>query len=242
MHRLAYARDHRAADLGDSIDPVLLLWSMVDALSATAVWVFDRGCRVAWCSRECSKIFGYDDPNGLVGQRPGEFLPASWAREREALITRCLEEGRPFTLLSIISGERRAIRFIPVSLTPGEESPTHVLSVVEMIDADRVDRLLRSDHKGSVIRSRVHDLGILNVLSPRELEVLALMGRGLRSKEIAASLNRSVSTIEGHRERIGAKLGVSDRAELLAIARRAALMGEDAEDERVSLYPHGLGR
>jgi DNA-binding NarL/FixJ family response regulator len=86
-----------------------------------------------------------------------------------------------------------------------------------------------------VVWSSVHDLGPLDGLTARELEVLALLGKGQRTKEIAETLHRSVSTIDGHRERIGQKLGLNDRAELVSVARRAGLRLEDAEGMRVDL-------
>lgn len=44
-------------------------------------------------------------------------------------------------------------------------------------------------------------------LTDRETEVVALMGEGLTTKEIARRLGRSVHTIQTHRKRIGEKLG-----------------------------------
>lgn len=44
-------------------------------------------------------------------------------------------------------------------------------------------------------------------LTDREAEVVALMGEGLTTKEIARRLGRSVYTIQTHRKRIGEKLG-----------------------------------
>ena len=44
-------------------------------------------------------------------------------------------------------------------------------------------------------------------LTDREAEVLALMGEGLTSKEIARLLGRSAHTVQTHRKRIAGKLG-----------------------------------
>jgi DNA-binding NarL/FixJ family response regulator len=44
-------------------------------------------------------------------------------------------------------------------------------------------------------------------LSPRELEVLALVAEGRTSREIAFMLHLRLRTIESHREHIGRKLG-----------------------------------
>jgi DNA-binding NarL/FixJ family response regulator len=55
-------------------------------------------------------------------------------------------------------------------------------------------------------------------LSDRELEVLALLGQGISTKEIAERLFLSVKTIEGHRERLKEKLKLKNAAELLRYA------------------------
>jgi DNA-binding NarL/FixJ family response regulator len=52
-------------------------------------------------------------------------------------------------------------------------------------------------------------------LSDRELEVIQLIGRGLSTREIAASLNLSVKTIESHRAHIKEKLNLRNATELV---------------------------
>ena len=52
---------------------------------------------------------------------------------------------------------------------------------------------------------------VLNVLSPREQEVLHSLARGYRNKEIAAQLGVSVGTVKTHLRHIFRKLTVSDR-------------------------------
>jgi DNA-binding NarL/FixJ family response regulator len=59
-----------------------------------------------------------------------------------------------------------------------------------------------------------------SLLSPAELEVYLLIGRGMGSKEIAAVMNRGVRTIETYKTRIKRKLGFSSVNEL---ARHAIL-------------------
>ncbi|MFO0827068.1 MAG: response regulator transcription factor [Phycisphaerales bacterium] len=58
----------------------------------------------------------------------------------------------------------------------------------------------------------------LEALTPRELEVLRLIGRGMSRNEVAAQLCRSVKTVDGHQERMMRKLGIASRAELLRFA------------------------
>lgn len=47
------------------------------------------------------------------------------------------------------------------------------------------------------------------ILTPKEFEVFALMGRGMLSKEIAAALDISSHTVQAHRKTIAAKLGTT---------------------------------
>ena len=60
-------------------------------------------------------------------------------------------------------------------------------------------------------------------LSEREREVLDLMARGLDNRRIAQSLFLSDKTVRNHVSSVLSKLGVPDRAEAIARARRAGL-------------------
>lgn len=63
-------------------------------------------------------------------------------------------------------------------------------------------------------------------LSAREQEVLHLIAGGHINREIAEKLSVSVRTIERHRSSIMNKLGLRNRAELVAYAVQQALMGK----------------
>jgi FixJ family two-component response regulator len=58
-------------------------------------------------------------------------------------------------------------------------------------------------------------------LTPRELEVCEGVARGLKSKEIAEELGAAVKTVNVHRSRVMAKLGVSSVAALVKLLDRA---------------------
>ncbi|MBK9188298.1 MAG: hypothetical protein IPM33_05005 [Phycisphaerales bacterium] len=63
-------------------------------------------------------------------------------------------------------------------------------------------------------------------LTPREREVLALIGQGKRSKQIALHINRSVRTVHGHTAAISRKLGSATRAEMVRIALLSGLVSQ----------------
>jgi len=65
------------------------------------------------------------------------------------------------------------------------------------------------------------------LLSPRESEILAAIGRGESSKQMARTLGLSVRTIETHRQNIKRKLELEGQAELIryAVAHSQPLRG-----------------
>lgn len=62
-------------------------------------------------------------------------------------------------------------------------------------------------------------------LTPREVQVLELVGRGDSNAEIAAALSMRVSTVKAHVSRILTALGVSNRVQAALVARDAQLFG-----------------
>lgn len=64
-----------------------------------------------------------------------------------------------------------------------------------------------------------------DLLTLREREVLQLLAEGNTNKEVAATLNVAVSTIETHRNKIMQKLGLRNFAELVVYAVRKGVIG-----------------
>jgi DNA-binding NarL/FixJ family response regulator len=75
-----------------------------------------------------------------------------------------------------------------------------------------------------VDRGRPDEEQQLDILTPRELQVLKLIAEAHTSKEIANELVISVKTVERHRQNILDKLGMSDRVELTRYAIRRGLI------------------
>ena len=70
----------------------------------------------------------------------------------------------------------------------------------------------------------------MNVLSPREEQVVRYIAQGLRNAEVAKELGISEDTVKTHLNRVFRKLGVRDRLELALYAERAGLGAGDRRD------------
>jgi len=83
---------------------------------------------------------------------------------------------------------------------------------------------LRTVHRGgtylspSVAERLFRSPGERTLLSDREREILACLGQGQASKQIANALDLSVRTVESHRQSIRRKLNLAGQAELIKYA------------------------
>jgi DNA-binding NarL/FixJ family response regulator len=98
-----------------------------------------------------------------------------------------------------------------------QEGMERVIEAIRCVLSGRVwlstamsDRMLRrmTASQPVVAESPVH------ALSDRELEVFEQIGRGKATKDIARQLHLSIKTVETHREKIKAKLGLKSAVEL----------------------------
>ena len=76
---------------------------------------------------------------------------------------------------------------------------------------------------GEHLATRVEP-GLLDALTPREREVLALVGRGMSNDEIGARLHLSPATARTYVSRLLAKLRARDRSRLVVLAYESGLV------------------
>jgi DNA-binding NarL/FixJ family response regulator len=68
------------------------------------------------------------------------------------------------------------------------------------------------------VRGQSLDRSPVEELSDRELEVLRMIGNGIKTSEVARQLHLSIKTIETYRDRIRQKLNLSDGTDLIRYA------------------------
>jgi HD-GYP domain-containing protein (c-di-GMP phosphodiesterase class II) len=149
------------------------------------------------------RLDGSGYPRGLTGSAmtvPGKLLAAADAY-------RAMTEARPHR--PALTADRAA-----AELRDGVSR--------SLFDADCVDAVLRAGGH-AVKRRRNLPAG----LTPREVEVLRLLVRGLSYKEIAQELVISRKTAGAHVGHIYVKLGVSNRARASLYAMKHGLMGSE---------------
>ena len=76
---------------------------------------------------------------------------------------------------------------------------------------------------GEPLDAALVDEGPVSLLTPREREMLYLIGQGLSNREIAETLVLSVKTVEAHRANLSRKLNVRSRAGLMRLALTGSL-------------------
>jgi DNA-binding NarL/FixJ family response regulator len=156
-----------------------------------------------------------------------------------------LPDGGGEAVIAGVAPERPGVKFLALSVSDAAEDVigviragargyvTKTISSAELTGA--VERVAAGDAvfsprlAGFVLDAfregtRIGDDTELDVLTPREREVLQLIARGYRYKEIAARLHLSVKTVESHVSSVLRKLQLSSRHELTRWAHERRLV------------------
>jgi len=146
-------------------------------------------------------------------------LPVMTGLEAIRLIHRVSPDAR-IIVLTMYSGEEDIHR----ALAAG--AATYLLK--DML-ADELVRMIRRVHAGRRellpdVQARLDERAGRPVLTPREIQVTELIGRGLRNKEIAWELQITEETVQVHVKSILTKLSVNDRTAAVHVAMRRGII------------------
>src|SRR5260370_6786858 len=83
--------------------------------------------------------------------------------------------------------------------------------------------LIRSDEQRRRSGEKNEARRLLDLLTPREFEVMQLVITGMLNKQIAAELGTAEKTVKVHRGRVMQKLGITSVAELVRLTEKAGL-------------------
>lgn len=185
-----------------------------------------------YCNRRQAQIFGGDEatPELFMGKKWSEYFPPEWIEERVRLLEQIKATGKPLVLRTIWHGKQQFSHMRKIDDAEGG-GPTRFLIVTRRLPTGAAPTEAPPGH--SLHKSDFAELGNLEVLTGRELEVLSLIGQGLTSKEIAKILHRSEKTVENHRYSISKKLQGATAVQLSDIANQAGLELTDAKRTRL---------
>ena len=155
-----------------------------------------------------------------------------------------LPDGGGHAVIAQVAPERPGVRFLALSVSDAAEDVIDVIRagargyVTKTISgAELVDAINRTAEGDAVFSPRLAGFVLdafrsgeaavdpeLDTLTAREREVLQLIARGYRYKEIAARLHLSVKTVESHVSAVLRKLQLSSRHELTRWAAERRLI------------------
>ncbi|KXU82958.1 helix-turn-helix transcriptional regulator [Paraburkholderia monticola] len=145
----------------------------------------------------------------LIAQARDSFLQAIGTGTRFGLVRTFIDEGATAATLLNRAVEEAWI-----------DGAAHDY-VVGLLD--RFPRELDKDGSGGVSRRAVGRKGD-SALTPRELEILALVAQAMSNKRIALALNITLETVKWNLRNVFAKLGVSSRYDAMLWARKNGLI------------------
>jgi len=140
--------------------------------------------------------------------------------------------------IQAIRGQLPSAKVIVLSTYQGDEDIYRALEagattyLLKDTLAEDLVRVIREVFAGgrplsAPVAQRLADRLLHPDLTARELEVLRLIAKGMRNKEIAARLGISEETAQGHVKNILLKLGLHDRTEAVAVAVRRGIVHMD---------------
>lgn len=220
MHNQTQIANIKPDGVDDSAHPA---WLALAEDSGICVLVLDTNGIILFANDQGGRDFNRASAE-LIGKAYAELFPPQFGAERLQFIRRVVETQQPLVIDHTYDGTRRRTAIRPYA------ADSHGRARVLMVCRPTLDGERITSADAQVVQAKHNDLGLLSVLTPRELEILCLIGQGMATAEIAKHLHRSEKTVEWHRVSLGNKLGVSNRVELARIAIRSGLVSTAPRD------------
>lgn len=208
------------------------LWNSIASEPGLGVAIITRSNVIEFGNHAMARLWLQDPEQQVIGKTIPEVLPDALAEQAAKTVARVVDSDTRIVRRIIWGGKPIQATYSWIDGVGGAEGRVLITARVGYVDFPEGEKVIVED-------SPLIELGPLNVLTNRELEVLAMLGRGMRIKEIADTLHRSPKTIENHKDAIGRKLNETDRARLTRIAVEAGLDPHAAELTRIRMdKPH----
>lgn len=151
-------------------------------------------------------------------------MPVMDGVEATRAIRACCPRTQVVVLTSFVEDE-----LVPHALEAGAigyllKNVSHQELAAAIRQAARGQSVLSPEATQALVEATVRKSPLIEALTPREMQVLALMAEGLTNLQIGQQLGITESTIKSHVSTIIAKLGVASRTEAVALALRHGLV------------------
>lgn len=201
------------------------LWLILKSQPGVGVLIIDITGVVVFCNEQAKKIY-YGNEFNPVGKTIEDIEGAEFAAERMPVIQEVIQTGEARILRHIRGGRHTEAVVWPLESEPGAQ-PRVITITRQLLGLQDPDKSFPS------FQSQLVDLGPLDVLTKRELEVLALVGHGTPLKAVAKQLGVAQRTVERYRTDIARKLHFNSIAEAAQIVQVAGLQVTDAQLPRL---------
>lgn len=223
---LTFTEDDGRGGSGDSTARVRLRETMsparfapLDGTPGVSALARDERFKLLWCNALYARQCGRESPAQMVGSVMEDFMPIEMAKERMELMRPALEEHKVVAYEQLWLGVRQLTRVWALD-HEAFGCDGYFVVINKLTDPIDVHGLLTAPVR--FVQSG--DMGELNTLSDRELEVYYYLAVGMTMGDIASLLFRSDKTIGRHIENIYKKLNFGSRAELVADAVKRGLV------------------
>jgi len=187
-----------------ALDGTVVAWNR----EAAALLGVGGGRAVGW---PCWRLVAGHAPDGV-----------SICRQGCSVLREASRGSAPAPADVVVTGPRgrRTLHFQHLVLKGPDGEPLAVLHLLEDVEAERrEDRIARRARRLTPgLDPQGRGLEVEALLTPRELEVLAILTRGCTARKVAEMLCISHATARTHIQRILVKLGAHNRISALAIA------------------------